>query len=626
MDDDSQPTIQETESSSTPIVDKQQNLSEKLKIEKSADRNQKNKHSKGLITGLIVIVVILLCGLAWYLYKHHDKNYTTSLTSSSVMTSSKAPTDEYYSSPKVLNLNLITNTVPIFGVDQSCYDSSGNVISGCNTPEVPLNSITYNQVGLTSQDKPIIVASVAQQGLGTYYNYFIFIEASPSKYTFYENMYLKMYSAENKSSTFITEAKNTFSNQVTIDTTSTLSSLTFPTSVTLNNTTYTLPTNGSYTGVGTFINSLNQINQLSDPSAKPLPSSDIIKIGQVGYVAFYDVIAQDANYYQLHEIYGVIGTYAVEYQQYDTMTAGDGLVTFNQPNTNSISASQLMSAQTGCGNSFAYVTAKGIDSATLIQFGSGPSNQTVYELPDDSPFLNYVFNTDYQGGQDASNSAYQNLTIAQLQADGAVLVVKNDLNQYQVYFRNDIFPQAECGKPVIYLYPTQTESISVRVGATIYNSVPNYGINGWTDVIAQPNGQLTYDNNTYPSLYWEGTGNGIYPEITSGTIVKTSDAISTIKQQLDEQGLNSQEISDFINYWGPKLPNAPYIRLTWFNTQQMNQLAPLFITPKPQTLIRVFLDYQGLNAPYNLNKQSFITPERKGFTVVEWGGLLKNNL
>jgi hypothetical protein len=179
---------------------------------------------------------------------------------------------------------------------------------------------------------------------------------------------------------------------------------------------------------------------------------------------------------------------------------------------------------------------------------------------------------------------------------------------------------------VIYLYPTQTTSVNVIVGADINKSDPAYPSSGWRGVIADPDGQLSYNGQTYNSLYWEGTGLGIYPAITSGTIVKSSQAVTTIKTQLAEQGLKPGEIADFLAFWEPKLTKTPFVRLTWFDTSQMNNLAPLSIAPQPTTLIRVFLDFQGINHMISLPPQSFQAPARQGFTVVEWGGLLRNNL
>ena len=83
--------------------------------------------------------------------------------------------------------------------------------------------------------------------------------------------------------------------------------------------------------------------------------------------------------------------------------------------------------------------------------------------------------------------------------------------------------------------------------------------------------------------------------MTSGTVVKRADALNTIKAQLKQQGLTQSESNGFVAYWKNKIPAEPYVRITWFNTAEMNGLAPLTITPKPDTLIRVFLDMDGLH-------------------------------
>jgi hypothetical protein len=86
-------------------------------------------------------------------------------------------------------------------------------------------------------------------------------------------------------------------------------------------------------------------------------------------------------------------------------------------------------------------------------------------------------------------------------------------------------------------------------------------------------------------------------------------------------GLNAQESADFIEYWQQKLPQSPYIRLTWLDTSDMDQLAPLTVLPKPDTSIRIFLDFAPLDNPISLIPQKLSAPVRRGFTLVEWGGL-----
>ncbi len=60
--------------------------------------------------------------------------------------------------------------------------------------------------------------------------------------------------------------------------------------------------------------------------------------------------------------------------------------------------------------------------------------------------------------------------------------------------------------------------------------------------------------------------------------------------------------------------------LIHFATEEYNRRVPLEITPAPDTLIRVFMVFKALEAPIEIEAQEFGHVERKGFTVVEWGG------
>ena len=90
-------------------------------------------------------------------------------------------------------------------------------------------------------------------------------------------------------------------------------------------------------------------------------------------------------------------------------------------------------------------------------------------------------------------------------------------------------------------------------------------------------------------------------------------------------GLNAKEIADFRDFWLAKMPTTPYTRLTWLTTGEMNTLAPLAVSPKPDTMIRVFLDFAGLSSKENISPQILPHYDRNGFTLVEWGGLLTNS-
>jgi hypothetical protein len=194
-----------------------------------------------------------------------------------------------------------------------------------------------------------------------------------------------------------------------------------------------------------------------------------------------------------------------------------------------------------------------------------------------------------------------------------------------VRFHNKTFlPMAECGKPVIYLYPQQTEKVSVQlapVGGFSYTE-PLYN-NGW-NVIADPLSNITNlaDGKTYPYLFWEGTG-GMYQTPTKGFVVAQSGVHALLENKLSLMGLNNKERTDFEEFWEPKMQSSPYYFVTFMGNSVMDQIAPLTIIPKPDTVIRILMDFKSLQHLISVEGFNIHTPQRKGFTVVEWGGVLR---
>ncbi len=185
-------------------------------------------------------------------------------------------------------------------------------------------------------------------------------------------------------------------------------------------------------------------------------------------------------------------------------------------------------------------------------------------------------------------------------------------------------PLAECAKPVIYLYPQQQEEVNVQlapVGGFTYTE-PAYQ-NGW-NVLANPNGQLINlsNNKVYPYLFWEGRG-GMYQSPNKGFVVAQKNVHQFLTDKLHQLGLNDKETADFQEYWEPKMQGSPYYFVSFYGNTVMDQLAPLSVTPKPDTVIRILMDYKPLQQPITVDGFNIHTPVRKGFTVVEWGGVLK---
>ena len=176
-------------------------------------------------------------------------------------------------------------------------------------------------------------------------------------------------------------------------------------------------------------------------------------------------------------------------------------------------------------------------------------------------------------------------------------------------------------KPIIYLYPTEETKVSVKVGnpERFTHTYPKYE-DSW-EVLAKPNGDLVdlkTGRNLY-ALYWEGI-NTVKPNMDEGFVVKGEDTISFLEEKLAILGLNEREAEEFIVYWLPRLERNKYNFIRFQTAEEINENMPLEITPKPDTVIRIVMEFKGLAKPIEVKEQKIEAPTREGFVVVEWGG------
>ncbi len=204
-----------------------------------------------------------------------------------------------------------------------------------------------------------------------------------------------------------------------------------------------------------------------------------------------------------------------------------------------------------------------------------------------------------------------------------LLYFKDAFGRFGAIAHNDFAPTAECGKPVIYLYPQEEMEVSVQVDVDEFTkTVPEYGENGWK-VRATPKGKLTNlaDGQTYPYLFWEAKDDdGVNAD--QGFMVERKKVDRFLKKSLKTMGFTRKEMKDFMEFWKPRILDnpEPYFFISFIGTQDFNKVAPLTITPTPDTLIRVFMYYQPLNTPMSVVEQRLSATPRRGFTVFEWGG------
>ena len=176
-------------------------------------------------------------------------------------------------------------------------------------------------------------------------------------------------------------------------------------------------------------------------------------------------------------------------------------------------------------------------------------------------------------------------------------------------------------KPLIYLYPEEKTDVTVKLGypGKLTTTYPKYS-DGWK-VTAYPNGDLKDSKNTYYGLYWEGI-NKLNPVFEDGFVVKKENLISFLEDKLTILGLNDKERNEFIIYWLPKKKKNEYNLIRFESIDNINKEMPLTINPKPDTLIRVLMEFKDTSKETKIKEQKLTTPTRKGFTVVEWGGTI----
>jgi len=177
-------------------------------------------------------------------------------------------------------------------------------------------------------------------------------------------------------------------------------------------------------------------------------------------------------------------------------------------------------------------------------------------------------------------------------------------------------------KPVLYVYPEKNNTevqLSLDYDGSLTTVYPAFTKENCWEFTADKDGTITMGDREYNYLFWEGEDNR-KTKIDIGYCVAKEDLVPFLEKELSELGLNDKEMDDFITYWLPRLSQNKY-NLISFDSREYVDVAKLQIKPAPDTLIRVFMTYKGVDKQTEITAPDKVrTPERKGFTIVEWGG------
>ena len=194
---------------------------------------------------------------------------------------------------------------------------------------------------------------------------------------------------------------------------------------------------------------------------------------------------------------------------------------------------------------------------------------------------------------------------------------------YNRYNSNNLFdpPEPVAAKPIIYLYPKKETEVTVKLGypEKITCSYPKYE-HRWT-VTANPDGTLIDEKTgkSLYSLYWEGKCS-VKIDTNEGFVIEGEKVAEFLEEKLAVLGLTEREAEEFIIYWLPKLECNKYNYIRFASIDEINEYMPLDFSVQPDSLIRVLMQYKGLDEYMKVTEQKLETPERTGFVAVEWGG------
>ncbi len=195
----------------------------------------------------------------------------------------------------------------------------------------------------------------------------------------------------------------------------------------------------------------------------------------------------------------------------------------------------------------------------------------------------------------------------------------------QLNFKSAQGQNQQVRKPVIYLYPEQTQQVNLTVKPRGKMTFTYPTSDGTWSLQADPNGTLTVNDKKYNYLFWEAEQKAFKDEQAwqSGFFVPADSTISFLEDKLQQFGLNSVEAADFITFWGPLMQKNKTNVVHFYFNEECNRFGTLHVDPKPKHVNRIYIAFieKEITNFKSLEEQIIPKSKRDGFTVIEWGGV-----
>lgn len=176
-------------------------------------------------------------------------------------------------------------------------------------------------------------------------------------------------------------------------------------------------------------------------------------------------------------------------------------------------------------------------------------------------------------------------------------------------------------KPNVYLYPEEETSIRVtfQMPGLLQTVIPEYP--GQWMVTGYPDGTIKgADGEFYTYLFYESITWPCMYQTDEGWLIQADTRSEQMESIMFSYGFTEQETADFIEYWTVKLDQGTDYAMYPQVTSIVDIAMPMDIEPKPDSLFRLWFVFEKNVVPSTVPILQYI--ERKGFTAVEWGGII----
>ena len=161
-------------------------------------------------------------------------------------------------------------------------------------------------------------------------------------------------------------------------------------------------------------------------------------------------------------------------------------------------------------------------------------------------------------------------------------------------------------------------SLQFPHGGKVIESDPFYPLL-WKNIKVKPDGKI---DRKYDFLFYEAEIPDLW-QYSEGWVVAMDDLTEFFEKNLKDYSFNENEIEDFIEFWIPELINSPYYEIYPQYTEMVNQVIKLKISPYPDAKLRLHYVIKETEKYFELPVPEISAFDRHGFTVTEWGVILK---